>query len=60
MKVELENKLSPGSLAVPTLQLVCSKELGNKMRQNSSENKISSAESTPRELKENCLWEALC
>jgi len=55
MKVELENRLSPRSLAVPTLQLVCSKELGSEIRKNSSQNKIGSAELSPRELKEICL-----
>lgn len=47
MKLELENRLSPRSPAVLTLQLVYSKELGNEMRKNSSEIKIGSAELLP-------------
>lgn len=43
MKLGLENMLSPRSIAVLTSQLMCSKELGNKIRKKSSENKIGSA-----------------
>lgn len=51
MKLELENRLSSRSLAVLTLQLVSSKGLGNRMRKNTSENKIGSTELPPKELK---------